>query len=102
MFKVFQFLFELRKLAVFQLSRLVQVILTLCLLYFTVHLFYLLTELLNSGYIILFVLPLCLHAVELLTQLCKFLLYLFKVLLRDRVAFLFKGSFLYFKLNYLT
>ena len=81
LFKLLQLFLKLWELAVFQLCRLVEVVLTLCLFYLAACALYLLTELLNSGNIVLFVLPLCLHALELLAKLCKLFLNFLKVLL---------------------
>ena len=100
--KLLELLLQSGQSAVFELCRLVEVVLTLSLVYLAAEMLDLLTELLNGSDVGLFVLPLCLHRIELVTQLRELLLNLGEVLLRDVVAFLFEGGFFDLELDYLS
>ena len=65
----FKLFFQRGQLAVSQLGEFVQVVIALSLIYLGVAGFYIFSQLLHAGYAVLFVLPFCLHAVELIAQL---------------------------------
>ena len=66
---VYFLFFQLRELAVFEFGSLVEVVFTLGTVYLAAYLLYLLTELLNGGDVVLFVLPFSFHRSEFFTKL---------------------------------
>ena len=89
-----QLLLQLRQLAILQLSCFIQIIITLCQLDFLVHRLDLFTQRLQLFNGFLLVVPLCLLAVELITQLGKLLLKCFQTLTARLICFLFQSCLL--------
>ena len=93
---------HLRQLAILQFSCFIQIIITLCQLDLFIHCFDLLTQRLQLFNGFLLVVPLCLLAVELITQLGKFLLKCFQTLTARLICFLFQSCLLNLHLHDLT
>ena len=94
LFLRFQLFLQLGQLAVFQLSSLVQVILTLGFLNGGIGLLDLLTQGLYLANGVLLVFPLCLHAAELILQLGQFLFQFMQAALAQGIGLLFQADLL--------
>ena len=99
LFLCFQLFLQLGQLAVFQLSSLVQVILTLGFLNGGIGLLDLLTQGLHLANGVLLVFPLCLHAAELILQLGQFLFQLMQAALAQGIGLLFQADLLDLQLS---
>ena len=89
-----QLFLQLRQLAVFQLGGLVQVVLALSLLDGGIGLLDLFTQGLHLANGVLFVLPLCLHAAELILQFGQFLFQILQTALAQGIGLLFQAHLL--------